>query len=102
MERPTTCCGASSRTVRPLRTRGRTAVRRFAGDGTCSRAEGEWWPSESLASAGGLGDRSRFRRGVENLRPPKKENPAVGTPGKTIFVIGVYGFKYAAWPVLVT
>jgi len=36
------------------------------------------------------------------LRPPEKENPAVGTPGQTIFVIGVYGFKYAAWPVLVT
>jgi len=28
---------------------------------------------------------------------PKKKNPAVGTPGQTIFVIGVYGFKYAAW-----
>jgi hypothetical protein len=27
----------------------------------------------------------------------KKENPAVGTPGSDIFVIGVYGFKYAAW-----
>jgi len=36
------------------------------------------------------------------LRPPEKENPAVGTPGETFFVIGVYGFKYAAWPVLVT
>jgi len=31
------------------------------------------------------------------LRPPEKENPAVGTPGQTFFVIGVYGFKYAAW-----
>ena len=37
-----------------------------------------------------------------NLQPPEKENPAVGTPGETFFVIGVYGFKYAAWPVLVT
>jgi hypothetical protein len=36
------------------------------------------------------------------LRPPEKENPAVGTPGQTVFVIGVYGFKYAAWLVLVT
>jgi hypothetical protein len=35
------------------------------------------------------------------LRPPEKENPAVGTPGQTFFVIGVYGFKYAAWLVLV-
>jgi hypothetical protein len=26
----------------------------------------------------------------------EKENPAVGTPGQTLFVIGVYGFKYAA------
>jgi hypothetical protein len=25
-----------------------------------------------------------------------KENPAVGTPGQTLIVIGVYGFKYAA------
>jgi hypothetical protein len=36
------------------------------------------------------------------LRSPEKENPAVGTPGQTFFVIGVYGFKYAAWLVLVT
>jgi len=28
---------------------------------------------------------------------PKKKNPAVGTPGQTFVVIGVYGFKYAAW-----
>jgi hypothetical protein len=33
---------------------------------------------------------------------PEKENPAVGTPGQTLVVIGVYGFKYAAWLVLVT
>lgn len=26
----------------------------------------------------------------------KKKNPAVGTPGQTLIVIGVYGFKYAA------
>ena len=26
-----------------------------------------------------------------------KRNPAVGAPGQSIFVIGVYGFKYAAW-----
>jgi hypothetical protein len=26
----------------------------------------------------------------------KKKNPAVGTPGQTLVVIGVYGFKYAA------
>jgi hypothetical protein len=32
----------------------------------------------------------------ESVRP-KKKNPAVGTPGQTFFVIGVYGFKYAAW-----
>jgi hypothetical protein len=29
-------------------------------------------------------------------RGPEKKNPAVGTPGQTLFVIGVYGFKYAA------
>jgi hypothetical protein len=27
---------------------------------------------------------------------PEKENPAVGAPGQNLFVIGVYGFKYAA------
>jgi hypothetical protein len=30
------------------------------------------------------------------LRNAEKENPAVGAPGQTLFVIGVYGFKYAA------
>jgi hypothetical protein len=30
------------------------------------------------------------------FRGPKKKNPAVGTPGQTLVVIGVYGFKYAA------
>ena len=33
----------------------------------------------------------------EEMRVPKKKNPAVGTPGQTFVVIGVYGFKYAAW-----
>ena len=32
---------------------------------------------------------------------PEKKNPAVGTPGQIFFVIGVYGFKYAAWLLLV-
>jgi hypothetical protein len=36
------------------------------------------------------------RPGRKN-REPKKKNPAVGTPGQTFVVIGVYGFKYAAW-----
>ena len=31
----------------------------------------------------------------------KRKNPAVGTPGQIFFVIGVYGFKYAAWLLLV-
>jgi hypothetical protein len=35
------------------------------------------------------------------LRAPEKKNPAVGTPGQIFFVIGVYGFKYAAWLLLV-
>jgi hypothetical protein len=34
---------------------------------------------------------------VRRNRGPKKKNPAVGTPGQTFVVIGVYGFKYAAW-----
>ena len=32
----------------------------------------------------------------------KKENPAVGTPGQIFVVIGVYGFKYAAWLLFMT
>jgi hypothetical protein len=43
------------------------------------------------------GARSRFSERVSRTRAPKKENPAVGTPGQTFVVIGVYGFKYAAW-----
>jgi hypothetical protein len=35
------------------------------------------------------------------LLTPKRKNPAVGTPGQIFFVIGVYGFKYAAWLLLV-
>jgi hypothetical protein len=31
------------------------------------------------------------------MQGAKKKNPAVGTPGQTFVVIGVYGFKYAAW-----
>jgi hypothetical protein len=32
----------------------------------------------------------------------KKEKPGGGNAGSDFFVIGVYGFKYAAWLVLVT
>jgi hypothetical protein len=35
------------------------------------------------------------------FRGPEKKNPAVGTPGQIFLVIGVYGFKYAAWLLLV-
>jgi hypothetical protein len=41
--------------------------------------------------------RSRFRGSAANLRGPKKEKPGGGNAGSDIFVIGVYGFKYAAW-----
>jgi hypothetical protein len=37
-----------------------------------------------------------FRARVD-LSPPKKEKPGGGNAGLDIFVIGVYGFKYAAW-----
>jgi hypothetical protein len=42
------------------------------------------------------------REAARLLRAPKKKNPAVGTPGQTFFVIGVYGFKYAAWLLFLT
>jgi hypothetical protein len=32
----------------------------------------------------------------------EKEKPGGGNAGSDLFVIGVYGFKYAAWLVLVT
>jgi hypothetical protein len=32
---------------------------------------------------------------------PKKEKPGGGNAGSRFFVIGVYGFKYAAWLLLV-
>jgi hypothetical protein len=35
-------------------------------------------------------------------RRQKKENPAVGAPGQTLVVIGVYGFKYAARLLVIT
>jgi hypothetical protein len=33
---------------------------------------------------------------------PEKEKPGGGNAGSDFFVIGVYGFKYAAWLLLVT
>jgi hypothetical protein len=36
------------------------------------------------------------REAQSHFREPEKKNPAVGTPGQTLFIIGVYGFKYAA------
>jgi len=41
-----------------------------------------WWPIT-------------FR--VRHFPGPKKEKPGGGNAGSDIFVIGVYGFKYAAW-----
>jgi hypothetical protein len=32
---------------------------------------------------------------------PRKEKPGGGNAGSDLFVIGVYGFKYAAWLLLV-
>jgi hypothetical protein len=34
-------------------------------------------------------------------RGPRKEKPGGGNAGSDLFVIGVYGFKYAAWLLLV-
>jgi hypothetical protein len=39
--------------------------------------------------------RSRFERG--RVSCPQKEKPGGGNAGSDFFVIGVYGFKYAAW-----
>ncbi len=35
--------------------------------------------------------------GLESCQGAHKRNPAVGAPGWIVIVIGVYGFKYAAW-----
>jgi hypothetical protein len=34
---------------------------------------------------------------VSRVAGPEKEKPGGGNAGSDIFVIGVYGFKYAAW-----
>jgi hypothetical protein len=39
--------------------------------------------------------RSRFER--DRFAGAKKEKPGGGNAGSDFFVIGVYGFKYAAW-----
>jgi hypothetical protein len=31
----------------------------------------------------------------------QKENPAVGSPGQIFILIGFYGFKYAAWLLII-
>jgi len=31
----------------------------------------------------------------------KKENPAVGSPGQIFIIIELYGFKYAAWLLII-
>src|SRR5690606_15712266 len=41
--------------------------------------------------------RSKARRARVCIGFLKKKNPAVGAPGQSFLVIGVYGFKYAAW-----
>jgi hypothetical protein len=40
--------------------------------------------------------------GMSGFASPRKEKPGGGNAGSDFFVIGVYGFKYAAWLVLVT
>jgi hypothetical protein len=44
--------------------------------------------------------RGRSSRNVR-FRDPRKEKPGGGNAGSDLFVIGVYGFKYAAWLLLV-
>src|SRR6187431_2874749 len=52
--------------------------------------------------------RVRASRNVGDLfkeflkRGARKEKPGGGNAGSDLFVIGVYGFKYAAWLLLVT
>ena len=40
--------------------------------------------------------------GMRRFAGARKEKPGGGNAGSDFFVIGVYGFKYAAWLVLVT
>jgi hypothetical protein len=60
--------------------------------------------SKATHSSEPLGSRANagVHHGTAVFRGPEKKNPAVGTPGQIFFVIGVYGFKYAAWLLLVT
>jgi hypothetical protein len=54
--------------------------------------------SESRRARSGVGRDHVFAGDhAEESGISEKKNPAVGTPGQTFVVIGVYGFKYAAW-----
>jgi hypothetical protein len=44
---------------------------------------------------------SRLAPTVPTASVPKKKKPGGGNAGSDLFVIGVYGFKYAAWLLLV-
>jgi hypothetical protein len=49
-----------------------------------------------MSVAGGPGHSSRI-----GFAEAKKKKPGGGNAGSDLFVIGVYGFKYAAWLLLV-
>ena len=58
--------------------------------------------NDAVSEACRLRSDAGAHHGTLVLRRPERKNPAVGTPGQIFFVIGVYGFKYAAWLLLVT
>ena len=66
----------------------------FQHDARLERVEVEVNHSTSRANAG-----AHQRNG--SFSGPRKEKPGGGNAGSDLFVIGVYGFKYAAWLLLV-
>ena len=60
------------------------------------------FPRRCVTQAHALGANTGADHGMRRFAGARKEKPGGGNAGSDFFVIGVYGFKYAAWLVLVT
>ena len=93
---PNRCCAEPRRIGLPRRTterQRRNAMRRRLNIDAASARSRESISSRAVRRR----PRSRFHGSAANFRWPKKEKPGGGNAGSDFFVIGVYGFKYAAW-----
>jgi hypothetical protein len=60
------------------------------------------FPERCVTAARALRASTGVDHGIKGFAGPRKKKPGGGNAGSDFFVIGVYGFKYAAWLVLVT